>query len=454
MSNAATTAPDVTSLSVKKPELEGLVGDILSEAKGLGATQAECAVSVDAGLSVTVRMGDVETLEYHRDRGLSVTVYFGKAKGAASTADLDPAAIRSTVKKACTIAGYTAEDQCAGLADADRMATEVPDFDLDHGWGISPEDGISIATRCEDAARALDTRLTNSEGATVNTHRGLQVYGNSHGFVAGFAATSHSISCSMIGQDDNGMQRDYWYTTARDPADMESAESVGEMAAQRTVRRLGSRKIKTCKAPVIYPAELARGLIGHFLAAIRGSSQYRQTSFLLGAAGTQVFPDGFQISERPHILKGLGSTAFDSEGVATSNRELVADGVLDGYILGSYAARRLGLKSTGNAGGVHNLIVAPGMLDREQLLAEMDTGFLVTELMGQGVNPVTGDYSRGAAGFWVEGGEVQYPVHEVTVAGNLKDMFRSIQAVGSDVDTRGKVRCGSMLIESMTIAGD
>ncbi|MEM9056790.1 MAG: metalloprotease PmbA [Pseudomonadota bacterium] len=450
---AATAAADVTRLSLTRAELEGLVGDILAEASRHGATQAEAAVSVDAGLSVTVRMGEVETLEYQRDRGLGVTVYVGKAKGAASTADLDPAAVRATVEKACTIARYTAEDACAGLADAGRMATDVPDFDLDHGWDLSPEEGIEIATRCEAAARAVDARISNSEGGTVNTHRGLHVYGNSHGFVAGYQATSHSISCSMIAQDEAGMQRDYWYTTARDPAAMDTPEAVGERAARRTVRRLGSRKIKTRKAPVVYPAELARGLIGHFLAAIRGSSQYRQSSFLLDAVGSQVFPDGFQISERPHIPKALGSTAFDSEGVATRNRELVADGVLQGYILGSYSARRLGLETTGNAGGIHNLIVAPGMLDREQLLAEMGTGFLVTELMGQGINPVTGDYSRGAAGYWVENGTVQFPVHEVTVAGNLKDMFRTLRAVGSDVDTRSKVRCGSLLLDEMTIAG-
>jgi PmbA protein len=426
----------------------------LDEARANGAHQAEVGVSVDTGLSVTVRLGEVETLEYQRDRGLGVTVYVNKRKGSASTADLSLPALRETVEKACSIARFTAADEFAGLADAELMARDWPELSLSHPWDITPEASIELARACEAAALAVDKRVSNSEGASLSTHRGLRVYGNTHGFVGGFESTGHSLSCSVIATQGEEMQRDYWYTAARDWRELEEGPQVGSEAARRTVARLGSRKLSTRKAPVLFAPELARGFFGHFLTAIRGGSQYRKSSFLLGAAGKQIFPTFLQISERPHIPKGQASTPFDSEGVATRDRELVQDGVLQGYVLSAYSARKLGLKTTGNAGGVHNLLVAHGGEDQAGLLRKMGTGLLVTELMGQGVNTVTGDYSRGASGFWVEGGAIQYPVHEVTIAGNLRDMLQRIVAVGSDVDLRGAVRTGSVLIEEMTIAGD
>ncbi|MCG8436306.1 MAG: metalloprotease PmbA [Gammaproteobacteria bacterium] len=438
---------------LSQSELEHLVADILAEARRLGASQAEAGVNIESGLTVTVRMGDVETLEYQRDRGLGVTVYMGKRKGNASTADLSPQAMRETVAAACNIARHTAEDEFTGLADAELMAEHVPDLDLCHPWDLTAEAAIDIAKTCEDAARNYDARIENSDASTVTSHRGLRVYGNSHGFVGGYEHTGHSISCSVVGREGGSMQRDYWYTAARAPVDLDEPVNVGRLAGERTVNRLNSRQLKTCKAPVLYAPEVAKGIIGHFLGAVRGGSQYRKTSFLLQAAGTTVFPDFVRICERPHIKRGMGSTAFDSEGVATKDRELVLDGVLQGYVLSSYSARKLGMHTTGNAGGVHNLIVEPGEKGADELVKDMNKGLLVTELMGQGVNPVTGDYSRGAAGFWIENGEVAYPVEEITVAGNLRDMYLGIQAVGNDVDVRGNIRTGSILIDSMTIAG-
>ena len=438
------------------PELKNIVSDALQCARKLGATQAEADVSLQKGLTTTVRLGEVETVEYQRDRGMGVTVYFGKRKGSASTADLSPRAVTETVEKACDIARYTAEDDCAGLADPSELARDIPDLDLDHPWELAPEQAVELARGCEAAGRAVDARITNSEGATVASHRGVRVYGNSLGFLAGYPSTSHSVSCVLLAQVGDDMQRDYWYSTARDARDLEAAELIGRKAGARAVTRLGARKIATQKSRVLYSPEVARGLIGHFLGAVRGSSQYRKSSFLLGAAGQQVFPDFITLSERPHIRKGLGSSPFDSEGVATRDRELVSGGVLQGYVLGSYSARKLGLRTTGNAGGTHNLLVESknGGLDIERLMRELGTGLLVTELMGQGVNGVTGDYSRGASGYWVENGVSAYPVHEITIAGNLKDMYRNIAALGNDVDTRGGVRVGSVLISEMTIAGD
>jgi PmbA protein len=435
-------------------ELESLVAMALEEAKKLGASDAEAGISVDTGLSVTARLGEVETLEYHRDRGMGVTVYRGRRKGAASTADLSPKAIRETVAKAFSIAGFTAEDEFAGLPDPDTIARDIPDLDLSHHWDIEADAARDLAVACEAAALAVDKRISNSEGATLSSHRGLRVFGNTLGFLAGYPSTLHSLSCVVVAQENGDMQRDYWYSSVRDWRELESGESIGKQAAARALRRLNARKLPTTTAPVLFVPELARGLIGHFLGAVRGGSQYRRASFLLDAAGQQVFPAWMQISERPHIKKGLGSAPFDSEGVATRDRELVRDGVLTGYILSTYSARKLGLKTTGNAGGVHNLIVKPGPDDFAALLRRMNRGLVVTELMGQGVNGVTGDYSRGAAGFWVENGEIAYPVHEITIAGNLKDMFRNVIAVGNDVDARGSVRTGSILLESMTIAGD
>lgn len=435
-------------------DLLALVDLALEEARTLGATQAEAAVSVDVGLSVSARLGEVETVEYQRDRGMGVTVYFGTRKGTASTADLSPAALRETVGKACSIARFTAEDPCAGLPDPDTLATEIPNLDLAHPWDLTPEQACQMAIECEAAAMAVDPRITNSEGAGVSSHRGLRAYGNSLGFLAAYPGTVHSVSCAVLGVDGEEMERDYWYSTARDWRELEDVASVGRRSGERAVRRLGARKLSTMKVPVLFSPDVARGLVGHFVGAIRGGSQYRRASFLLDAAGQRVFPDWFAISERPHLPKALGSAPFDHEGVATRDRELVAGGVLTGYLLGTYSARKLGLRTTGNAGGAHNLIVAGRGRDFDAMLALLDRGLLVTELMGQGVNGVTGDYSRGATGFWVEGGRIAYPVHEVTVAGNLKDMYRTIVDVGADVDVRGGIRTGSILIEQMTIAGD
>lgn len=437
-------------------QLKDVIKFVLDEAARQGATQAAADASINQGLGVTARLGEVETVEYQRDRGLGVTVYFGHRKGSASTADLSMQAVRDTVEKACTIARYTAEDPYSGLVDPEALAHDIPDLDLDHPWALKPEEAIQLALRCEAAGLAVDSRVTNSEGASVNTQRHIGVYGNSLGFLAGTSGTSHSISCSLIAQQADEMQRDYWYSSMRDSTELDSPEEIGRRAGERAVARLGSRKLTTRKAPIAYSPDMARGLFRHFIGAIRGASQYRKASFLLDAAGKEVFPAFLQMQERPHILKGLASAPFDGEGAATHDRDLVRDGVLQGYVLGSYSARKLGLKTTGNAGGIHNLIVAaPGKaLDMPSFLARMKTGLLVTEMMGQGVNGVTGDYSRGASGFWVEDGVITYPVHEITIAGNLKDMYKNIVAIGNDVDVRGGIRTGSVLIGEMTIAGN
>jgi PmbA protein len=435
-------------------DLLALVEIALKEAKLLGASQAEAAVSMDVGLSVSVRLGEVETVEYQRDRGMGVTVYFGTRKGSASTADLSPAGLRETVAKACSIARFTAEDPCAGLADLDTLATVIPDLQLSHPWDITPERACELALECEAAAMDVDGRITNSEGAGVSTHRGVRAYGTSHGFLAAYPGTVHSVSCAVLGTEGDAMERDYWYSTVRDWRELEEVASIGRRSGERAVRRLGARKLGTTKVPVLFSPDVARGLVSHYVGAIRGGSQYRRASFLLDAAGQQVFPDWFAISERPHLPKALASAPFDHEGVATSDRELVAGGVVLGYVLSTYSARKLGLRTTGNAGGTHNLIVAGRGRDFDGMLALMGRGLLVTELMGQGVNGVTGDYSRGAAGFWVEDGRIAHPVHEVTIAGNLKDMYRAIVDVGSDVDVRGGIRTGSILVEEMTVAGD
>jgi PmbA protein len=428
----------------------------LEEAQRQGATQCEADVSVSQGLSVSVRLGEVDTVEYQRDRGLGVTVYFGQRKGSASTADLAPAAVRETVGKACAIARYTAEDPYAGLVEPQALAREIPDLDLDYPWELTPEGAIELARTCEAQGLAVDPRVSNSEGAGVSSQRHTGVYGNSLGFLGGYSSTSHSVSCTLIAQAGDDMQRDYWWSVARDASELEAAASIGRVAGERALARLGAHRLTTRRAPVAYAPEMARGLFRHFIGAISGPSQYRKSSFLLNAAGEQVFPPFIGMHERPHILRGLASSPFDQEGAATHDRELVRAGVLEGYVLGSYSARRLGLKTTGNAGGIHNLLVttAEGGLDRKALLARLGTGLLVTELMGQGVNGVTGDYSRGASGFWVEKGVIAYPVHEITIAGNLRAMYRDIVALGSDVDTRGGIRTGSVLIGEMTIAGE
>ena len=442
-------------LRLAPADLESIIERALEEARARGASQAEAAVSQDTGLSVGVRLGEVETLEQQRDRSMGITVYFGHRKGSASTADFSPDAVSATVAKACSIARFTAEDACSGLADPELMERSPQDLDLAHPWEISADRAIEIAKTCEAAALRFDSRINNSEGSSVSTHQGLHVYGNTHGFVGGYPTTSHTLSCVVLAGTGEDMQRDYWYSSSRDWRELENPEAIGRESARRTIARLDPRKLSTRRAATLFVPEIARGFIGHFTAAIRGSSQYRQSSFLLNSVGEKIFPAGFSISERPHLLKAMGSAPFDDEGVVTRDRELIADGVLTGYILSSYSARKLGLKTTGNAGGAHNLIVAPnaaGGLDA--MLQKLGTGLLVTELMGQGVNMVTGDYSRGAAGFWVENGEIQYPVAEITIAGNLRDMFSKIVAVGDDIDIRGGIRVGSILLEEMTIAGE
>ena len=435
-------------------ELQNLACQVLDEARKLGASAAEAAFNLDSGLAVTVRKGEVETVEHTRDRGMGVTVYVGQRKGTASTSDFSAAAIKRTVQAARDIARYTAEDACAGLADAELMATEIPDLDLYHPWDLQAGEAIELARACEAAAFAVDKRLTNSEGASVNSHQGRRVYANSHGFCAGYPSSEHSLSCVMIGEQDGQMQRDYWYTDARAKSELEDAEQVGRRAGERTVARLGARRVATGRYPVLYAAEVAGSLLRHLVTAIQGGNLYKRSSFLLDAVGEQLFPEFVRIHEQPHMPRGMGSAPFDNEGVATRARDVVSDGVLRAYVLGSYSARKLGLQTTGNAGGVHNLILEPGAEGFQELLARMGTGLLVTELMGSAVNIVTGDYSRGAAGYWVEGGELRFPVEEVTIAGKLRDMFKNMAAAGSDLDRRGNIVSGSILLREMTIAGE
>jgi len=436
-----------------RKELEALVRMALEEARQQGVDQAEVAASNDTGLSATARLGDVENLEYTNDRGIGITVYKDMRKGSASTSDIRPEAVREAVGKACTFATCTAQDPNSGLADADLMCADVKELDLDHRWTIEAPDAIEMAIKCEAVALKFDSRISNSEGATVSSNRGSRAYGNTHGFIGSISKSSHSISCVVLASNDGEMQRDYYYSAARDAADLESADLIGEIAAKRAVSRLGARKMKTTRAPVLFIPELARGFIGHSIGAISGGAQYRRASFLLDAVGEKVFPDFLSIEERPHLQKGMSSTSFDGDGVATYDRDIVSDGVLQGYILSSYSARRLGLQTTANAGGAQNLIVPGNAGDLQSLIAEMGTGLVVEELIGQGVNPVTGDYSRGVVGQWVENGEIQYPVHEVTIAGNLRELYGRIAAIGSDQDVRGGIRCGCLLVDEMTIAG-
>ncbi len=434
--------------------LKNLVQDLLDESKKQGATSAEAGLGIDNGLSVSARLGEVETIEYHCDQSLGVTVYIGQKKGSASTNDFSKDSIKETVKAACSIASFSSKDEYAGLPDKDNLATEFPDLDKNHPWDIDAEAAIKIAIECEDAARSYHAEINNSEGASVNSHQGISVLGNSLGFLQGYQSTRHSISCAILGQRDDEMQRDYWYSVSRDPDKLESAYSIGLKAAERTISRLGSRSLTTRQCPVLYSAEVASGLIGSLIGAISGGSLYRKSSFLLDTLETQILPEFIHIHEQPHLKEALGSANYDSEGVATASRDIVTEGVLKGYVLSSYSARKLGMKTTGNAGGVHNLIVDTGDNDFIAMLKQLDTGLLVTELMGQGVNTVTGDYSRGASGFWVENGQIQYPVDEITIAGNLKDMYKNIVSVGNDIDYRGNIRTGSILIEQMSIAGE
>ena len=438
---------------VATSDLERIASAVLDAARRGGATAAETEVSQGIGQSVTVRQSEVETIAYNRDKGISVTVYVGQRRGNASTADFSDDAIVAAVGKALVIAKYTAMDSAAGLADPDRLARAWPDLDLYHPWELPVEAAIDLGREAEAAALAVDPRITNSEGATVARSESEFVYANSNGFAGGYRSSRHHIDCAVIGEEDDAMQRDYWFTAARAASDLESATAVGRKAGERTVRRLRGRQLGTLECPVIFEAPEAADLIGFFVQAVSGGSLYRKSSFLLDSLGTQVFSPHIQLREEPHILRGRGSTPFDSEGVATVTRDVVRDGIVQGYFLGSYSARKLGMQTTGNGGGSHNLVLGHGTDDLAALLRKMGRGLLVTEQLGQGVNAVTGDFSRGAAGFWIQDGAIAYPVEEITIAGNLRDMFRDIVAVGSDVDRRGSRHTGSIMVGRMTVAG-
>ncbi|RYZ74546.1 MAG: metalloprotease PmbA [Lysobacteraceae bacterium] len=434
--------------------LEDLSRRLLERARASGATQAEVNCSEDRGLNVNVRMGAVETVESTRDRGVGVTVYFGQRKGSASTADLRQESLDATVAQACAIARYTEHDEAAGLADPGLMATAFPDLDAWHPWALDADRAVDLALACEAAGRDSDPRIANSDGASVGSGESISVYANSHGFVGRDRGTQHSLGCALIAGQGEDMQRDGWYSSALSSDDLEAPVAIGRHAALRTLARIAPRSLATGEYPVLFQAEVARSLVGHLLGAVSGGALYRRASFLLDQVGAQLFPDWFSIGEHPLLRRGLRSAAFDAEGVATREAPLVSAGVLQRYVLGSYSARKLGLQSTANAGGVHNLKVAANAGGFDELVRGLPRGLLVTELMGQGVNPVTGDYSRGAAGFWIEDGAVVHPVDGITIAGNLKDMFARIEAVGNDVDPRSHISCGSILVGRMTVAGD
>ncbi|MHB8678384.1 MAG: metalloprotease PmbA [Rudaea sp.] len=447
----AIIAQDDDSLA-QLDNLANLAADVIRRCRAAGASDAEVGASIDTGLSVNVRLGEVETIEHTRDRAFGVTVYFGQRKGSASTADLQPDSIAKTIEQACAIARFTEEDPFAGLADPTRLARVFPDLDLWHPWNLDAPSAIRLGIEIEDAGRALDG-ITNSDGAAVQAGESLAVYATSQGFCGRERGTRHSLSCSLIAQDGNGMQRDYWYETARSAEDFPAAASIGVKAARRTLSRRNARKLDTRQCPVLFAPEVARGLIGHLVSAVSGGALYRKASFLLDHAGKKLFPEFVEIVERPRLPRGQGSANFDSEGVATADNGLVRAGILERYVLGSYSARKLGLQSTGNAGGIHNLVVAPSGGDYADMLGKLGTGLLVTEVMGQGVSIVTGDYSRGAAGFWVENGAIAYPVEEITIASNLREMFAGLAAIGADVDTRSHILTGSILLDRMMVAG-
>lgn len=445
---------ETAAFSYSHATLQQLSEDVLKHARSQGATACEVDVSEGFGQSVTVRCDEVETIEFNRDKGIGITVYSGQRKGYASTSDFSAKALRETVEAALDIARFTAEDDCAGLADAALMARDCPDLDLYHPWALSVEQAIETARQCEQAAFDASSLVSNSEGASISTQQAHFVSANSLGFMGGYPTSRHYISCSVIAGEQEGMQRDDWYTTHRNAARLDAPAQVGRIAAERAVARLGGRKVKTGDFPVIFEAPLAGGLLGSLVHAASGGALYRRASFLLDHLGKRVMPDFVQIVERPHIPCGLGSSSFDSDGVATRDRDVVTDGVLQGYFLSTYTARKMGMQTTGNAGGSHNLIIQTGELDLAGLMARMGRGLLVTELLGHGINYVTGDYSRGAAGYWVENGKIAYPVEEITIAGNLKDMLAGILAVGNDVQIRGTKQTGSILLDRMTIAGD
>lgn len=430
-----------------------LLQDILSKARANGATDAMVSVNHDCGYEVNVRMGEVETVSFHEDTGIDLAVYIGKRKGTASSTDTSPKALETLIKAACDIAEVSAEDPCFGLPDKEHITKDYPDLDLYHHWTISPTEAIEKALLCEKLALEKDSRICNSDGVSVSTYDFTHTYAHSQGGEGTLKGSRHSISCSLLAKEGESMQRDYEYSTARQAKDLHRIENIAEVAATRTLSRLGARPIKTQKAPVLFSSRVSCGLLSNFIQAISGSNLYRKNSFLLDAIGKQVFPEQFKVYEQPYLLSALGSTPFDNEGVATRNNVFIEDGRLCQYALGSYTARRLGLKTTANSGGVHNLTIDPTAGDLDDLLKIMNKGLLVTELMGQGVNILTGDYSRGASGFWVENGQIQFPVEGVTIAGNLKTMLRAITAVGNDINPNIATRCGSLLVDSMSIAG-
>lgn len=437
---------------MQQDQLQQIAQDIIQLTRKAGASSAETEISFGTGQNVSVRQGETENIEYNRDKGCSVTVYFGQRKGYASTSDLSPQALEDTVEAACNIAKYTAEDAFCGLADAELMAKDFPDLSLHHPWHIDVDTALSLAKRCEAAALAADPRISNSEGASIYSQSGAFAYANSHGFTGGYPSSRHSISCSVIAEANGLMQRDYWYSSARDALDLDTPEQVGQIAGSRTVRRLGARPIKTGQYPVIFEAPLASGLISTLISAISGGNLYRKSSFLLDSLGQQIASPLLQIDEDPFLLKGAASSPFDNEGVACRPRTLVENGVLQGYLLGSYSARKLGMQSTGNAGGAHNILVRSTGHSLVDLLQTMGTGLLVTELLGHGMNMVTGDYSRGAAGYWVENGEIMHPVEEITIASNMKEILKGIVAIGKDHIPHSSRLTGSILVDRMTVA--
>ena len=444
---------DKDSIEVQLAQVKERVSEAITLAKKLGADDAEVAMSRQQGLSVNTRLGEVETVEFTNDGALGITVYQGGRKGSASTADLSQDALNKTVQAAVDIAKYTSVDDCSGLADKARLAFDPEELDLHHPKALSTEEAIEIAKTCEMSALESDKRVTNSDGATLACFEGFKVYGNSHGQLVGYPSSRHSLSCVSIATDKDDMQRDYAYSVNRRFDALDSPEYIGKKAAREVVSRLHAEKIATAKVPVLFRADIANTVFGHFIAAISGGNLYRKSSFLLDALGQQIFPDFLTIEERPHIHQALASSAFDSEGVATIDRNIVTQGTLDSFLLTSYSARKLGMETTGHAGGIHNWLVSANGGDFNDMLKRLGTGLLVTELMGQGVNVVNGDYSRGAAGFWVENGEIAFPVSEITIAGKLQDMFKGIVAVGNDTDMHGSIRTGSILIDEIQVAG-
>ncbi|RDE71690.1 metalloprotease PmbA [Aggregatibacter segnis] len=441
-------------LRQQEQQLRDAVSLAIEIAQKAGVT-AEVGVTKSGGLSVSTRLQEIENVEFNNDGALGISVYVGQQKGNASTSDLTPEAIKNTVEAALAIAKYTSPDDCAGLADKELMAFDAPDLDLYHAAEIDVDKAVQLALDTEKAALEHDDRIVNSEGASFNAHTGVRVYGNSHGMLQSYLSSRYSLSCSVIAEHQEQLERDYEYTVARDINQLAQPNWVGENAAQKAIARLQPQKLATQEAPVIFLNDVATGLISHLAAAISGGSLYRKASFLLDHLGKQVLPDWFEIVERPHLLRQLASTPFDSEGVRTQDMEIIRNGILQTYLLTSYSGRKLGMQSTGHAGGIHNWLVKPNSSGKlTALLRQMNRGLLVTEVMGQGVNLVTGDYSRGAAGFWVENGEIQYPVAEITIAGQLPDMLRNIVAVADDIEHRSNIQTGSILLEKMKISGN